>query len=1141
MASARRFLLWLPLLLASALAPAQAQRLAAARTASIVRFSSDVAADLEGVPLMLRQPVTLRLRSVTIERALQEVMSQANLTLTYSRSVVPLERVVSVSVDNESVVEALRQVLGGTGVELWISAEGRMALVPEQRPTRERTPAFVGTIAGRVTTESGEPLPAVTVSVTGTRLGSSTGPDGRYTIGNVPAGQHQVRAIRIGFGADTQTVNVVDGQTVTADFTLRPLALQLGEVVSIGYGTVERRELTGAISTVSSEDLETAPIRSVDEALLGRAPGVTVVTSGGQPGGNAMVRIRGGNSIAASNAPLYVVDGVPIAANASSTANSGVNTGTLMTQGAGGLNPVAGLNPDDIESIDILKDASATSIYGARAANGVVLITTKRGRAGRNNVTFGTYYGRQEVRRTLPLLNATQFATMVNSAYTNAGQPAPFTPAEIAALGAGTNWQDEIFRSAPVQNYDLAFSGGDQDTKYYISGNLLKADGVVIGTNMDRGAFRLNLDQDVSSKFRIGNRLTMSRDKGQVLPHGGGGQEVSSVVLNAMLAPPTLPVRTAAGEFFSDVNPLTGRPFQNPVATALLITNNEEQNRIIGNGFAEYDLIEGLTLRTTLGIDYITSTQNFYSPSNTLPGRNFSGTGSRGTAQTTNWLNENTINFAREFGALHDVDLLGGVTFQKTNATNVSGTSQGFLTDRLRENGLNTATTFVGVFTGSPHSSLLSYFARANYGFADKYLFTVTGRRDGSSKFGTGNQYGFFPSAAFAWRLSEEGFIQRLGYFDDLKLRTSYGRTGNQDIGNYASLATLGSTVYSFNGVRSTGFVPASLANPDLKWETTDQTDIGIDLALLENRLALTADWYNKKTRDLLLNVPVPRTSGFSSSLQNIGSVRNRGFELGINTVNFTGTLGWTSSLNLAWNRNKVLSLGPSDEIIGLGGVGAGANQDPTILRVGEPINSFYGWVFAGLDATGQPTYADLNGDGDVTAADKRIIGSAEADYTGGFTNRFNYRNFDLTVFLQFSVGNDIYNINRALLTSTAGNANQLTDVLNAGTGSVPTPKVGNTFDSSPSSLFVEDGTYLRGKNIRLGYNVPTAWLGRTGLRSANSLQLYVSAQNFFTKTDYTGYDPEITEYALSNLAQGFDFGTYPQPRQITFGFNAGF
>jgi TonB-linked SusC/RagA family outer membrane protein len=1137
MTSVRRSFLWLALLLAAAPVLTGAQQLAAAHTASIVRFTSDVAADLEGVPLMLRQPLTLRLRRVTVERALQEVMARGGFELTYSRAVVPLDRVVSVDVDNESVVEALRQVLAGTGVELWVSAEGRMALVPEQRPTRQKTSAFVGTIAGRVTSEGGEPIPAVTVSVTGTRFGAATGADGRYTIANVPAGQHQLRAIRIGFGADTQTVTVIDGQTTTADFTLRALAVQLEQLVSTGYGTSERRELTGAIATVTSDDIEAAPVRSVDEALLGRAPGVTVVTSSGQPGAGAMVRIRGGNSISAGNSPLYVVDGVPIAASA-----AGVNTGTLMTQGASGLNPVAGLNPEDIESIDILKDASATSIYGARAANGVVLITTKRGRAGSNSVSFGSYYGTQEVRRKLPLLNATQFANLVNSAYTNSGSPAPFSAAEIAALGEGTNWQDAIFRSAPVQNYDLSFSGGDQDTKYYISGNLLKADGVVIGTNMDRGSFRLNLDQDISSKFRIGNRLAMSREKGQVLPHGGGGQEVSSVVLNALLAPPTIPIRTSAGEFYNDVNPLTGRPFQNPVATALLVTNNEEQNRIIGNGFAEYDLMEGLTLRTTLGIDYLTSTQNFYSPSNTLPGRNFSGQGSRGTAETTNWLNENTINYKKEFGGIHNVDILGGITFQKTDATNVAGTSQGFLTDRLGANGLNTATTFVGVYTGSPHSSLLSYFSRANWGIADKYLFTLTGRVDGSSKFGTGNQYGFFPSAAFAWRLSEEGFIQRLGYFDDLKLRTSYGRTGNQDIGNYASLATLTSSVYPFNNVRATGFVPNSLANSDLKWETTDQTDIGLDVAVLKNRLAVTADWYNKKTRDLLLNVPVPRSSGFSSSLQNIGSVRNRGFELGVNTVNLTGALGWTSSLNVAWNRNRVLNLGKRKEIIGVGaGVGAGANQDPTILRVGEPINSFYGWVFSGLDALGQPTYADLNGDGVVTAADKKIIGNAEADYTGGLTNRFTFGNFDLSVFLQWSVGNEIYNINRALLTSTAGTANQLTDVLNAGTGPVPKPHVGNTFESSPSSLFVEDGTYLRGKNIRLGYTVPAALLGRARLSRASSLQLYVSAQNFFTKTDYTGYDPEISEYALSNLGQGFDFGTYPQPRQITFGFNAGF
>jgi TonB-linked SusC/RagA family outer membrane protein len=884
---------------------------------------------------------------------------------------------------------------------------------------------------------------------------------------------------------------------------------------------------------VSSRDIQSSPVTSVDQALLGRAPGVQVVTGSGQPGSSVAVRIRGGNSISAGNDPLYVVDGVPLTTNLNEA-----TTGSLLSQSMRGFNPIAAMNPEDIESIEILKDASATAIYGARAANGVILITTKRGNAGANAFTFSSYYGVSEVRNTLPVLGAQGFAEMVNQAYVNGGEEPRYTSGEIAAFGAGTNWQNEIFRTAATRNFEATFSGGDDDTRYFMSGSLMKSDGVVIGTNMDRGAFRLNLDQTVNDKLQLGTRLAFSRSQGQVLPNAGAGQEVPSVVLNAVMAPPIFPVRTESGEYFTEVNELTGRAFSNPVASALEITNRERQNRVIGNIFAEYSIRDNLLLRSTAGLDFLNSLQDFYSPANTLPGRQTNGQGSRGQAQTTSWLSETTLSYRRTLGEVHDLDLLGGVTFQRQRSETVSGHAQDFLTDRLRENALNSAGTFVSIFTGAPQSSLLSYFARANLGLSDKYLFTVTGRVDGSSKFGQGNQYGFFPSAAFAWRASEEEFFKSMAFFNDLKFRASYGRTGNQDIGNFASLATLGSTVYVFGGTRAIGYAPTTLANPDLKWETTDQLDIGVDAAFLDSRVAVTADFYSKKTSDLLLQILVPATSGFGSSLQNIGSVRNRGFELGINTVNLAGDLGWETSLNLAFNRNEVLDLGVDSLIVGPVGVGAGGNQNPTILKVGEPTNSFYGWVYDGLE-DGEVVYRDLDGDGTVTPDDRAIVGDAQPDYTGGLTNRFTYRNVELSVFLQWSVGNEIYNINRALLTAGAGSANQLVDVLEGGEG-IPTPRVGNTFDSRESNLFVEDGTYLRGKNIRLSYNLPNSLLSQARI-GVDALQLYVSMQNFFTITDYMGYDPEISEYASTNLAQGFDFGTFPQPRQITFGFRAGF
>ncbi|MEP6732912.1 MAG: SusC/RagA family TonB-linked outer membrane protein, partial [bacterium] len=801
------------LLLFAAL-PLIGQEVAARRVASLTRFTSPPT-DIESVPIVLRQPITLQLRDVTIERALQAVSAQAHISLTYSRAIVPLEKRVTIDVQNGSVYEALCQVLADRGVELWISAEGRMALVPEERLVEKAADVAGGTITGHVLRlGTTEPIALASVTVSGTRLGTQTDADGKYTIGEVPAGSRWVHVRRLGYAADSVSVVVANGQAVTGDVTLRTAAVQLNPVVAIGYGTTNRAELTGSVSSVTAADIASAPIQSVNEALQGRAPGVVVVTQSGQPGAGAMVRIRGGNSISAGNNPLYVVDGVPIVAAA-----GGANTSTLMTQGQGGLNPIATLNPDDIESIDVLKDASSAAIYGARAANGVVLITTKRGRAGHSTTTLGSYFGQQQVRHKLAVLDATQFANYVNTAYTNAGQVPPFTAAQISQLGTGTNWQDAIFRTAPTQNYDMSISGGSSDTRYYLSGNVLKADGVVIGTNMDRGVFRLNLDQTVSSHFRVGTQLTASHSQGQILPNGGAGQEVSSVVLNALTAPPTLPVTTTGGEYFTGNNPLTGRPFPNPVATALLISNSEEQNRGIGSVYADLDVMPGLVFHTLLGADYLTSMQNFYSPANTLPGMNTNGQGSRGTIQTTNWQSESTLDYTRLLGGIN-LDLLGGITFQRTSAQNVSGTAQNFLTDRLGVDALNSAGTFVGVWTGNPHSSLLSYFSRANLGWRDKYLLTLTGRVDGSSRFGAGDRYAFFPSAAVAWRLSEEDMIKRFGVFDDLKLRASYGRIGNQDIADYGSLATLGSTAYVFGGQRATGYAAASLANNDLKWET---------------------------------------------------------------------------------------------------------------------------------------------------------------------------------------------------------------------------------------------------------------------------------------------------------------------------------
>src|SRR5213596_2053840 len=599
---------------------------------------------------VFRQRISLDLRDVPLGEALSVIARRAGLRLTYSAAVVPLDTPVTLSASNLTVGAVLSAVLYDTGVDVLLTAHGQAALVKRGILDEPQVGAVVGRVSDSI---SGHGVGLATVSVEGVGLRATSADDGSYRIANVPVGPHTVKAARIGYAAVSKPVTVLADQDVAVDFALTPQATELEQVVAIGYGTTERRELTGAVSSVTRDQVAAAPVTSLDQALLGRAPGVEVVSSSGQPGAGTMVRIRGGNSISAGNDPLYVIDGVPVTTDL----QAGV-PGTILGEGMRGLNPISALNPNDVESIEVLKDASAGAIYGARAANGVVLITTKHGRAGQNAVSFSSYYGIQEVRSSLPLMDATQFANMVNTAYANAGQAPFYTPAEVAAFGQGTDWQSAIFRNAPMRNYDLAISGGDASTTYYVSGSLLQNDGVVIGSDMNRGSFRLNLDRNVSRKFRIGTRLGLSRSHAHVLPYGGA----ASVILDALTAPPTLPVKVTGGEYFNGTDPLTGRPFTNPVATAVAITNEERDNLVIGNAFAEYDVRDGLTLRSTVRVDFLNSVQDYYSPSTVLPGLNSGGEGSRGEAETLSWTFENTIHYQRRLGTLHTLDVLGGTT-----------------------------------------------------------------------------------------------------------------------------------------------------------------------------------------------------------------------------------------------------------------------------------------------------------------------------------------------------------------------------------------------------------------------------------------------------------------------------------------------
>lgn len=997
------------------------------------------------------------------------------------------------------------------------------------------------TISGRVyDSENNEPLPGVNILAKGTTVGTVTDIDGAYRL-TAPDEVSTLVFSSIGYATQEVGINGRSELNVTLSADIQSLS----EVVVVGYGTVKKSDLTGSVASVDGEAIREMPLTSLDQGLQGQAAGVQVIQASGQPGAVATVRIRGGNSLQGGNEPLYVIDGFPI-----------YNGGGIENARGGGnnngprVNALAMLNPSDIESMEILKDASATAIYGSRGANGVVLITTKSGKRGRDQISFETYYGVQEVRKTIDVMNATQFAEMANEAYTNDGLDPRFTQEEIASFGEGTDWQDEIFRTAPIQNYQLTFSGGDEKTTYSVSGGYFSQDGIITNSYFNRLSARANLRRKINEKLTMGTHLTVNRGKSNVLQtstDGGGG---TGVVLGAIMMSPVLGIYEDEEQTrYTQTN--SGILLPNPVATAREIDNISTTTRFLGDIYGEYEITEGLTAKVSLGADILANKGDYYEPSFIYQGSGNGGRGRVSYLQSTTWLNENTLSYSKQLNQDHAINLLAGITFQGNRTEFVSASSQGFVTDALEQNNLQSGAIYNQPNTRTPEWGLLSYLGRINYNLKERYLFTFTGRLDGSSRFGEGNKYGFFPSGAVAWRAVEEDFIQDLGVFDDLKLRASYGLTGNQEIGQYNSLATMTSNNYVFGGNLVTGFRPNRVPNPELQWERTAQFDVGLDMGFMQNRFRVTADYYHKKTTNLLFSANIPWTSGFSTALQNIGSVQNQGVELTLGADILTGPLTWTSSFNIAFNRNKVLDLGEVDFFFAGGSSGHLKVNNVSKVAVGEPIGSFFGYLSDGIfqnegevansaQPNAQPgdrRYRDLNGDGQISAeGDRTVIGLAQPDFFGGWTNNFQWNGFELNVFTQWNYGNDILNYNRFELELPTGGQNISADMVNRWTPQNPStefPRATRQRAILFSDRQLEDGSFLRIKTLTFAYNFPGLQSTRIG-----GLRLYFTAQNFLTFTNYTGFDPEVSRYGATNLNLGEDYGVYPVAKTYMVGLN---
>lgn len=978
-------------------------------------------------------------------------------------------------------------------------------------------------VSGIVTSaEDKLPIPGVNVLIKNTSQGVVTDIDGRYTLG--VNGDDDVLVFSFG-GMQSKEVTV--GRQSQLNVVLEAESRVLSEVVVVGYGTMDRATLTSAVSTIGSSALENDPLPSVTQAIQGKAGGVQVTQRGGSPGGGISIRVRGTTSINASSDPLYVVDGVPVNSTTNFTGGSDFNFGG----GTQGINILSTINPSDIESVEVLKDAASSSIYGARAANGVVLITTKRGKANSSAITVNAYAGVSEVprERRYQLLNTDEYVSYMQDYYTFKGTPAP---EQVLRTDVETDWQDEIFRVAPIQNYELAASGGGERTRYYSSLGYFNQQGVIRNSGFDRISTRLNLDHEHSDRLKFSANITLARAVNNRVQEENSREGSTK---NGIVTPPNLPVYDEAGNFAVDRVVLNR---ENPVALLELPINRAETFRLVSNVSAEYQILNGLTLRTNWGADmsYIDE-QFFMPPTNIRFVASSRGLGGQRSSRDQLWLNENILSFDRTFGESR-LNVLGGISFQESKFTFVDARRTNFATNDIP------VITAGGVISGASATqqewSIASYFSRINYGLKNKYIFTANFRIDGSSRFGVDNRYGTFPSFAAAWRISEEDFMDAVPAVNNLKLRASWGLTGNQNIPNYASFSLYnGGNAY----LNQPGFLPGTLGDNELGWETTEQTNIGLDVGLFNDRISLLADYYVKNTSDLLISVQVPRSSGFTSALRNIGEIQNRGLEFELSTKNLTGDFRWNTSLNMTFNRNEVTSLPEGDLFGGLGGT-------LNIAREGLPIGSFLGWQMVGVNTeTGLIDFAKQDGTVGPPSdpLDRVIIGNPNPDFFGGITNTFFYKGFDLSIMGQFIYGNEVFNYNLFTLysgsndTSNGGedwtrrwrNPGDVTDV--------PRPTPGQFDNATISSRFVEDGSFFRLRNITLGYTLPETVLERLKVKS---LRIYATVQNAFIFTNYSGYDPEVSSSiggTNPGLEYGFDYGSYPQPRIITGGINLTF
>lgn len=986
------------------------------------------------------------------------------------------------------------------------------------------------TVKGIVKGPDGLPVIAANISQKGTNNATITDLYGNFTL-NI-TGQHPVLVISY-IGYVTTEVNVSGRAFI--EVVLQEDVEALDEVVVVGYGTMRKKDVTGAVSSVRTEDITKNATSNVMQAIAGKMSGVQVVQNSGTPGGDVSILIRGVGTINDAS-PLYVIDGVPV---------------------SGGM---WYLNPNDVESIDVLKDASATAIYGSRGANGVVMVTTKQAQEGHTEINFDYSYGIQHTAKTYDMLNASQYATLHNEMRTNAGPEYSLNPAfsDPESLGTGTDWMDAIFRTAPMQKVNLSMLGGNQKISHATSLGYYTQDGIMKNSSYNRLSLQSNISSKIVSNVTVRANVNLSAENRRTQP-------VSTVIQNAMRILPSIPIQDENGEY---AGPTGNAEWNGNALNPVAIINEQNYRmkgfRMLSNISLEWEIIKGLKFKTTggaeLGYDY----NNSY-----IPKYKWGMNESKNTMQTVSsayeqlYLWDNTLNYDKSFGK-HRINAMVGTSYQEYKKESVSASGSGRASELTTE--LDNATKATDVGGNSLRWALMSYMARLHYSYDDRYLVTATFRADGSSKFGKDNRFGYFPSFAAAWNIGNESFMQSVKPISQLKLRVGYGQTGNQNIGAYAFADKLSvNGVYNFGSQR--GFesnlvnliYPYLLSNPSVKWEAVEQYNVGVDIGFLKNRIVANLDFYVKNTRDMLTKKPVPQTSGTSLEQAdwppvNIGKVLNRGFEFTINTKNFVGEFKWETNLNMSFNHNEVVSIGGPEILNGV-----------SLIREGQPINSFYGYKLGGVYQTldevftgpvmenraadkashnpykntspGDMWFVDVDGNGEINDLDRTVIGNPSPDCIFGFNNTFSYKNFDLSIFFQGALGNQVWNGVRASHESMNSTYNQLASTLERWTGEGTSSSMPRAIYADPnnnsraSTRWLENGSYAKLKNLTFGYTLPENWTDRAKVKA---LRLYVSFDNLCTITNYSGLDPEV---GLS----GLDYGVYPSARTYMFGVSVKF